>query len=52
MEFFAGMIVLALSIGVVESCMARLRLNRIPQLLMAAFVLALVGLLVVLIKGA
>ncbi len=51
-EFFAGMIVLALSIGVVESCMARLRLNRIPQLLMAAFVLALVGLLVVLIKGA
>jgi formate hydrogenlyase subunit 4 len=51
MEFFVGMMVLALSIGIVESCMARLRLNRIPQLLMAAFVLALVGLLVVLIEG-
>jgi len=50
-EFFVGMMVLALSMGVVESCMARLRLNRIPQLLMVAFVLALVGLLVVLNKG-
>lgn len=49
--FWAGMIVLAMGIGVVESCMARLRLNRVPQLLIGAFVLALVGLLVVLIKG-
>jgi len=49
--FFAGMIVLAVGLGVVESCMARLRLNRVPQLLIGAFVLALVGLLVVLIKG-
>jgi formate hydrogenlyase subunit 4 len=51
LEFLAGMAGLALSIGIVESCMARLRLNRIPQLLMSAFVLALVGLLIVLIKG-
>ena len=50
--FGAGMLVLAVGIGVVESCMARLRLNRVPQLLIGAFVLALVGLLVVLIKGA
>ncbi len=49
--FGAGMIVLAVGIGVVESCMAQLRLNRVPQLLIGAFVLALVGLLVVLIKG-
>lgn len=50
--FFGGMVVLALGIGVVESCMARLRLNRIPLLLIGAFVLALIGMLVVLIKGA
>ncbi len=49
--FLGGMTLLALVIGVVESCMARLRLNRVPQLLVGAFVLALVGLLVVLIKG-
>lgn len=50
--FFGGMIVLALVIGAVESSMARLRLNRVPQMLIGAFVLALVGLLVVLIRGA
>lgn len=50
--FFGGMVLLALVIGVVESCMARLRLNRVPQLLIGAFVLALVGLFVVLTKGA
>jgi formate hydrogenlyase subunit 4 len=50
-EFFIGMFVLALTIGVIESCMARLRLNRIPQLLMGAFILALVGLLIILIRG-
>ncbi|MDO8674830.1 MAG: NADH-quinone oxidoreductase subunit H [Candidatus Omnitrophota bacterium] len=49
--FLGGMVLLALVIGVVESCMARLRLNRVPQLLVGAFVLALVGLLVVLMKG-
>lgn len=51
MIFWGGMIALAVGLGVVESCMARLRLNRVPQLLISAFVLALVGLLVVLIKG-
>jgi len=51
MMFSGGMVLLALGIGVVESCMARLRLNRVPQLLIGAFVLALVGLLVVLSKG-
>lgn len=49
--FWGGMIILALLIGTVESCMARLRLNRIPQLLTSAFVLALVGLLLVMTKG-
>ncbi len=49
--FFGGMILLAIVIGITESSMARLRLGRIPQLLVSAFVLALVGLLVVLIKG-
>ena len=49
--FWAGMIVLGVGIGVVESCMARLRLNQVPQLLIGAFVLALVGLLVVLTKA-
>jgi len=49
--FFSGMIVLAVVIGFVESCMARLRLNRIPQLLTGSLILALVGLLIVLIKG-
>ena len=50
--FFGGMVLLAIVIGIAESSMARLRLNRVPQLLISAFVLALVGLLVVLIKGA
>lgn len=49
--FFGGMIVLALAIGIVESCMARLRLNRVPQLLIGAFVFAVMGLLIVLLKG-
>ncbi len=49
--FGGGMIALAVGLGIVESCMARLRLNRIPQLLIGAFVLALVGLLIILVKG-
>ncbi|OGX07509.1 MAG: hydrogenase [Omnitrophica WOR_2 bacterium GWA2_47_8] len=48
--FSGGMIILAVIIGTVESGMARIRLNRVPQLLISAFVLALVGLLVVLLK--
>ena len=52
MIFGGAMVVLAVGVGIVESCMARLRLNRVPQLLTGAFVLALVGLLIILVKGA
>jgi formate hydrogenlyase subunit 4 len=45
---FAGMIILAVLIGVVESCMARLRLGRIPQMLVGASVCSLLALLLVL----
>ncbi len=38
--FMASMLLLAVTIGVVESVMARLRLVRIPQLLVAATILA------------
>ena len=51
MIFWGAMVVLAVGVGIVESCMARVRLNRIPQLLTGAFVLALVGLLIILVKG-
>jgi formate hydrogenlyase subunit 4 len=40
---FAGMLVLAVATGCVEATMARVRLVRIPQLLMAATVLASFG---------
>lgn len=40
MVFMASMLLLAVVIGVVESVMARLRLVRIPQLLVAATILA------------
>jgi formate hydrogenlyase subunit 4 len=42
--FVAGMLLLAIAIGVVESVMARLRLVRIPQLLVTACLLAAFGL--------
>jgi formate hydrogenlyase subunit 4 len=49
--FFAGgMIAVAILIGIIESVMARLRLNHVPQLLISAFVIALIALLVVLVK--
>jgi len=38
--FVISMLVLAVSVGVVESVMARLRLVRVPQLLVAATILA------------
>ncbi len=44
----AGMIVLAALIGVVESVMARLRLLHVPQLLVWACVIAVIGLILVL----
>lgn len=40
---FAGLVVVAVAVGVVESVMARLRLNRVPQLLVGAAALAAVG---------
>jgi formate hydrogenlyase subunit 4 len=42
--FVAGMLLLAIAIGVVESVMARLRLVRVPQLLVTACLLAAFGL--------
>jgi formate hydrogenlyase subunit 4 len=46
--FFSGMLGLAVLIGLVESSMARLRLNRVRDLLLIAFVLAFLGLIVTL----
>ncbi|MBP1622106.1 MAG: respiratory-chain dehydrogenase subunit 1 [Acidobacteria bacterium] len=44
----AGMIILAALIGVIESVMARLRLLHVPQLLVWAGVIAVIGLILVL----
>jgi formate hydrogenlyase subunit 4 len=41
----AGMVFLAIFVGMVESCMARLRLVRIPQLLVGAVALSLLSLI-------
>ncbi|HZF12873.1 MAG TPA: NADH-quinone oxidoreductase subunit H [Thermoanaerobaculia bacterium] len=43
--FVAGMLLLAVAIGVVESVMARLRLARVPQALVTASVLSAFGML-------
>jgi len=43
----AGMFLLAVATGVVESVMARLRLLRVPQLLVAAVVLSVLAMLLV-----
>lgn len=43
-----GMIVVAMAIGVVESSMARLRMTRIPQFLVAASALAVFGVILLL----
>jgi formate hydrogenlyase subunit 4 len=47
--FVAGALGVAVLIGFIESVLARLRLNRVPQLLIGAGVLAAVGLLVALV---
>ena len=47
-EFLGGMLVLAMLIGVVESSMARLRLPRVPKLLVGATALAVLALVLVL----
>jgi formate hydrogenlyase subunit 4 len=46
--FIAGMLVLAVTIGVVESVMARLRMVRIPQLLVGATILSAFAMMLVL----
>jgi formate hydrogenlyase subunit 4 len=48
----AGLLVVAVVTGAVESTMARLRLNRVPQLLVAASVLAVLSLAVGIAGGA
>lgn len=46
--FIAGMIGLAILIGIVESSMARLRLTRVPKLLVGATALAVVAIVLIL----
>ncbi|MBI3306555.1 MAG: NADH-quinone oxidoreductase subunit H [Candidatus Omnitrophica bacterium] len=48
--FLAGMTGLAVAIGIVESAMARLRLNRVPSFITGSFVLALFGLIIALAR--
>jgi formate hydrogenlyase subunit 4 len=43
-----GLIVVAIGVGVVESSMARLRMNRVPQFLVAASALAIFGVILLL----
>jgi formate hydrogenlyase subunit 4 len=50
--FSGGQIVLAITIGIVESVTARLRLLRVPQFLVGASVLAAIGLATVVYRGA
>ena len=49
--FLAGMTGLAVTIGIVESAMARLRLYRIPTFITGSFVLALFGLVTALTRA-
>lgn len=49
--FFIGTLGLSVLIGIVESSMARLRLNRVRNLLLIAFALAFFGLIVTLWRG-
>ena len=48
MVFLAGMAVLAVLVGVVESTMARLRMVRVPQVLIGASLLSIFALVLVL----
>ncbi len=45
--FLGGMLVLAVGIGLIESAMARLRLTRVPQLLMGALALSALALMLI-----
>jgi formate hydrogenlyase subunit 4 len=49
--YLSGMIGFAVVIGVVESTMARLRLNRVPYLLISAVILAVFALIVTFVRG-
>lgn len=49
--FGSAMTGMAIGIGVVESAMARLRLNRVPSFIIGAFVLALFGLIIALSRA-
>lgn len=49
--FLAGLVTVAVAVGIVESAMARIRLPRVPQFLVAASAIALVGLLVFRFRG-
>jgi formate hydrogenlyase subunit 4 len=44
-----GLVVVAVAVGIVESIMARLRLNRVPQFLTAASALAALGVILLLV---
>ncbi len=48
--FFAGLGLLAVAVGLVESTMARLRLNRVPQLLMVAMLCGAFAFLMLLLQ--
>jgi formate hydrogenlyase subunit 4 len=48
--FLAGMVVFAIVVGIIESTFARLRMNRIPQILIAASVFAALAVAVILIR--
>jgi len=50
--FFFEMIGFAILIGVVESTMARLRLNKVSFLLFSAFIFSIFGFIVILVRGA
>ena len=49
--FLGGLMALAVAIGVIESTMARLRLPRVPYMLVGAFVMAILGLIVTLLRS-
>jgi len=49
--FILEIVGLAILIGVVESTMARLRLNKVPYLLFSAFIFSIIGFIVILVRG-
>lgn len=49
--FFLEMIGFAILIGIVESTMARLRLNKVSFLLFSAFIFSIFGFIVILVRG-